>query len=89
METHLRDRVEHLINSGQSPEHAFDTAIDEIGSAEDIGRELHDVKRKTVVADNTQISAGSRCQLSEGNDPSVPQIPDAQLGDCRRTWLLD
>ena len=46
LQSHLLDRVEHLVHSGQTPEQAFDTAIAEIGSAKEIGRELHDVKER-------------------------------------------
>lgn len=41
LESHLSDHIEHLVESGQSEERAFDTATKEIGSATEIGQELH------------------------------------------------
>lgn len=46
LEAHLADRIEHLVSSGQSPEQAFNKAVTEIGSATDIGRELHVAKER-------------------------------------------
>lgn len=46
LKAHLMDRIEHLVSSGRTPKQAFDTAASEIGSAADIGRELHVVKER-------------------------------------------
>lgn len=46
LKAHLMDRIEHLGRSGQTPEQAFRTAVSEIGSAADIGRELHVAKER-------------------------------------------
>ncbi|HZY78757.1 MAG TPA: ABC transporter permease, partial [Cyclobacteriaceae bacterium] len=46
LEAHLRDRIEHLVSLGRTPEESFNTAASEIGSAKEIGRELHVAKER-------------------------------------------
>ncbi len=59
LESHLRDRIDELIESGESPEHAFEQATGEIGNVETVAKEFYKtITTKPYLDNSTGITWG-------------------------------
>ena len=53
LESHLRDRIDALVESGESTIHAFELALDEIGNSDDVGNELYKTRVQKIYWNQT------------------------------------